>query len=108
MRVLEARSAFNGAFRFDVRNNGIDLGLVVSETTEAHWYAAVSERHVAAANELLERDNAEHWFDARRIAIHHEAYRAGRRQHGDLCVAEAVGLCGKKGAVPETRCNRCQ
>ena len=82
---------------------GLDLGdlaLAIAERAQRFGHGLVDDLEVAAAGELLELHQREVRLDAGRIAIHDEADRAGRRDHGRLRVAIAVLLAEFDGAVP--------
>ena len=77
-----------------------DLGFAVAERAQRLRHGAVDDLEVAAAGELLELHQREVGLDAGGVAIHDEADRAGRRDHGRLRVAVAVLLAELEGAVP--------
>ncbi len=64
--------------------------VVVAEVLEREGHGLVDDLEVAAAGQLLELYQREVGLDAGGVAIHHQADRAGRRDHRDLGVAEAV------------------
>ena len=76
------------------------LGGRVAKRAQRLGHGAVDDLEVAAAGELLELHQREVRLDARRVAIHHEADRAGRRDDGRLGVAIAVGLAKFERAIP--------
>jgi hypothetical protein len=84
----------------DVGEDVVDLGCRVAELLERGREALVRDLEVTAAGELLELDEREVGFDSRRVAVHQQADRAGRRDAGDLRVAEAVLLAERQRAVP--------
>ena len=82
---------------------GLDLGdlaLGVAERAQRFRHGAVDDLEVAAAGELLELDQREVGLDAGGVAIHDQADRAGRRDHGRLRIAVAMLLAELDGAVP--------
>ena len=66
--------------------------LRIAEHAQRFRHRAVDDLEVAAAGELLELHQREVRLDAGGVAIHHQADRAGRRDHGRLRVAVAVLL----------------
>ena len=81
-----------------------DLALAVAERGERRWHGLVDDLEVAAAGELLELHEREVGLDAGGVAVHDEADRSGRRDHGRLRVAETVVLAKRDGAVPGAAC----
>ena len=82
---------------------GLDLGDLafgVAERAQRLRHGAVDDLEVAAAGELLELHQREVGLDAGGVAVHDQADRAGRRDHGRLRVAVAVLLAELDGAVP--------
>ena len=77
-----------------------DLGFAVAERAQRVRDGAVDDLEVAAAGELLELHEREVGLDAGGVAIHDEADRAGRRDHGRLRVAVAVRLAERERPVP--------
>ena len=77
-----------------------DLGFAVAERAERFGHGAVDDLEVTAAGELLELHQREVRLDAGGVAIHHEADRAGRRDHGRLRVAIAVLFAERERAIP--------
>ena len=80
-----------------------DLLLVVTQSAQSLGHGAVDDLEIAAARELLELDQREVGLDAGRVAIHHEADGAGRRDHRDLRVAIAVRLAERERVAPRRR-----
>ena len=80
-----------------------DLAFAVAERAKCGRHRLVDDLQVAAAGELLELHQREIRLDAGGVAIHHEANGAGRRDHGGLRVAEAVGFAERKRVVPGLR-----
>ena len=76
-------------------------GRAVAELLERHRHGVVDDLHQPAADELLVLDERDVRLDAGRVAIHHEADRAGRREHGGLRVAVAVLLAELDALVPD-------
>ena len=77
-----------------------DLVVAVAERLQGFRHAAVDDLEVPAARELLEFHQREIGLDAGGVAIHQEPDRAGRRDHGRLRVAEAIGLAQAERLVP--------
>ena len=84
----------------DVRDDRLDLRLVVAERAQRHRDRLVDDRHLAAADELLELHEREVGLDAGRVAVHQERDRARRREHRRLRVAVAVLLADLDGLLP--------
>ena len=80
--------------------------VVVAERLQRQRHRAVDDRHLAAADELLELDQREVRLDAGRVAVHQEGDRAGRREHRRLGVAVAVLLAELDRLVPRARAPR--
>ncbi len=72
----------------------------VAQLAERHRDRLVDDLHHAAADELLVLHQRDVGFDAGRVAIHHEADGAGRRQHGGLRVAVTEVFTELDGIVP--------
>ena len=83
-----------------------DLRLVVAERAQRLGDGAVDDLEIAAAGELLELHQREVGLDAGRVAIHHEADRAGRGDDGDLRVAVAVLSPSSSASLPRARARR--
>jgi hypothetical protein len=77
-----------------------DLGLAIAQRAQRVRHRAVDDLEVAAAGELLELHQREIGLDAGGVAIHDQADRAGRRDHGRLGVAVAVLLAERQRLVP--------
>ncbi len=101
-RCSAARSgrADDRAVLVDVGDDLLDLLVVVAERLQRQRHRLVDDRHLAAADQLLELDQREVRLDAGRVAVHQEADRAGRRQHRRLRVAVAVLLAERDRLVP--------
>ena len=82
-----------------VADDVVDLARRVAELRERRRDGRVDDLEVAAAGQLLELHEREVGLDARRVAVHHEADRAGRRDQRDLGVAVAVRLAEGERAV---------
>src|SRR5262249_54086885 len=61
-----------------------DLRFAVAEHAQRLRHRPVDDLEVAAAGELLELDQREVGLDAGGVAVHHQAYGAGGRDHADL------------------------
>ena len=88
--VIDARSAGERAVAHGIFDDALDGLLGVAEPPQRLWHHAVDDLEIAAAGELLELHQREIGLDAGRIAIHHEADRAGRRDHRRLRIAVAM------------------
>ena len=80
-----------------VLDDRLDLLLLVAQRDQRARHRLVDDLHRAAADQLLELDQRQVRLDAGRVAVHHEADRAGRRQHRRLRVAPAVGRADRPG-----------
>ena len=74
-RCSSARSgrADDRAVLVDVRDDLLDLLVGVAERLERERHGPVDDRHLTAADELLELDEREVRLDAGRVAVHQEA-----------------------------------
>ncbi|GJE34191.1 hypothetical protein LDDCCGHA_4398 [Methylobacterium oxalidis] len=97
---VDARSLAHRAVADRVGLDLGDLGFAVAERAQRVGHGPVDDLEVAAARELLELHQREVGLDAGGVAIHHEADRAGRRDHGRLRVAVAVLLAEGESPVP--------
>ena len=88
--LVEPGRADDRAVLGQVRLDLLDLRLGVAERLQRQRHRAVDDRHLPAADELLELDEREVGLDAGRVAVHQEGDRAGRREHRRLRVAVAV------------------
>ena len=79
--------AFNGFLLVDVRDDVGNLRGRVAKLLQRGRHGLVDDLHHAAADQLLVLHERDVGFDAGRVAVHHEADGAGRRQHGGLRVA---------------------
>ena len=84
----------------------VDLRLAVAERAQRLGHGAVDDLEIAAAGELLELHQREVGLDARGVAIHHEADRAGRGDDGDLRVAVAMPLAERERIAQDARAAR--
>ena len=100
MLLLQVGRAFDRVVLVDVGQDRADLRLVVAERAERERHGLVDDLEHAAAGELLVLHEGDVRLDAGRVAIHHEADRAGRGEHGGLRVAEAVHAAGGQHFVP--------
>ena len=78
----------------------LHLRVLVPELGERHRHSLVDNLHQAAADELLVFDQRDVRLHPGRVAVHHEADCAGRRQHGCLGVPIAVLLAEVDRLVP--------
>ncbi len=70
---------------------------------ERQRHRLVDDLQHAAAGQLLVLHQGDVGLDARRVAIHQEADRAGGRQHRGLGVAEAVAAAARRAPRPRRR-----
>ena len=98
--LVQAGRADDRAVLGQVGLDLLDLLLGVAERLQRQRHGAVDDRHLPAADELLELDQREVRLDAGRVAVHQEGDRAGRREHRGLRVAVAVTLAELDGLVP--------
>ncbi len=80
----------------------------IAELLQRHRHGLVDDLHQPAANQLLVFHEGDVRFDARRIAIHHEADRACRREDGRLRVAIADLLAELHGIIATVLCRTVQ
>ncbi len=102
----EAGRADDRAVLVDVGDDLLDLLVAVAERLQRERHRAVDDRHLPAADELLELDEREVRLDAGRVAVHQEGDRPGRREHRRLRVAVAVRLAERDRLVPGARAPR--
>ena len=76
----------------EVRLDLLDLLLGVAERLQRQRHGAVDDRHLPAADELLELDQREVGLDAGRVAVHQERDRARSAR------APSPARCGSRGA----------
>ena len=88
----------DGVVFFNVRDHVLDFLGSVAEAAQRGLHGLVHDLQHAAACEQLVFHERDVGLDARRVAVHEESDRAGRREDGDLRVAVAVffpeGKCG--------------
>ena len=96
----EMRSAEDRLVLVDVGDDVVDLVGGVAEATQGPRDRLIDDRHRATTDELLQLDEAEVGFDAGRVAVHHQADRAGRGQNRGLRVAHAVHLAVANRRLP--------
>ena len=97
---LEVGRAFDGVVLVDVGGDRRDLLGSIAEFFERLGDGLVDDLEHAAAGELLVLHEGDIGLDARGIAVHEEADRAGRGEHGDLGIAEALLAAFGEDAVP--------
>ena len=98
--VGEAGRADDRGVLVDVGLDLLDLLVGVAERLQRHRDRAVDDRHLPAADELLELHEREVGLDAGRVAVHEERDRPRRREHGRLGVAVAVALAERRRPPP--------
>ena len=99
-RVVDARRMRERRAADGVSDNVGDLLLVIAKRAQSLGHGAVDDLEIAAAGELLELDQREVGLDAGRVAIHHKADRAGRRDDRDLRVAEPMLFAKRERIAP--------
>ena len=92
---LTAGRALERAVADRIFDDALDGVLGIAETPERLRHHAVDDLEIAAAGELLEFDQREIGLDAGGVAVHHQADRAGRRDHRGLRIAVAVRLAAE-------------
>ena len=100
--VGEAGRADDRAVLVDVGLDLLDLLVGVAERPQRQRDRAVDDRHLPAADELLELHEREVGLDAGRVAVHEERDRPRRREHRRLRVAVAVRLAERRPPRPTT------
>ena len=113
-RHIEHRKVLRGEIRrpddrpvlVDVGDDLLDLLVVVAERLERERNRAIDDRHLPAADELLELDEREVRFHPGRVAIHQERNRPRRCKASGLGVAVAGHLTGRDRVVPFGSCCR--
>ena len=98
--VLEVGRALDHLLLVDVAEDVLDLDRRVAQLPEDARHRLVDDLHHPAAHELLVLDEGDVGLDAGRVAVHHEADRAGGGEHGHLAVAVAVLRAEGVGLVP--------
>ena len=78
-------------------------GCVVAQGSQGQRHRLVDDLQHPAAGQLLVLHQGDVRLDARRVAIHHEADRAGGGQHRGLGVAEAVAAAVRPAPRPRGR-----
>ena len=98
--VLEERRALDRFLLVDVMDDRFDFGRRVSELLERQGHGLIDDLHQPAADELLVFHQRDVGLHAGRVAVHHEADGAGRREHRGLRVPVAEVLAELDGLVP--------
>ncbi len=75
----------------DVGDDVVDLLRLIAETTQGPRHGLVDDRHRPPTDQLLRLDQRQVGFDPRRVTVHRQADRSGRRDDRGLAVAHAVG-----------------
>ena len=104
--VGQPGGADDRAVLVDVRLDLLDLLVGVAERLQRERDRAVDDRHLPAADELLELHEREVGLDAGRVAVHQERDRARRREHRRLRVAVAVLVAERDRLVPRRAARR--
>jgi len=100
MVLDELRRVFDGLVLVDIVANGLDVIRVVAQPFEGHGNGPVDQLEHAAAGQELVLDQGDVRLDPRRVAVHQEADRPGRRQDRRLGVAETHLAAGVERLVP--------
>src|SRR5690242_9074437 len=87
-----------------MRHNALDLVGSVTEFLEGWLDRLVNDFEHAAAGQQLVFYEGYVRFDARRVAIHQKANRAGRREYSYLCVAVTMAFSSCRRVVPSLCC----
>ena len=90
MLVFQTRCAFNGARGINVAHNLFHLRRTVAQLDQRLWNGIVHNLDHAAANQLLMLHQSQIRFNARGVAIHHEADGASGCNHRSLGIAIAM------------------
>ncbi len=98
---LQLRRAFDRVLLVDVLDDRLDLRLAVTQGPQGQRHRLIDDLQHPAAGKLLVLHQGDVRLDARRVAIHHEADRAGGRQDRRLGVAEAEAAAADQHFVPE-------
>ena len=98
--VVDPRRVPDGAMTDGVGDDLFDLGGGIPERLQRRRDRAVDDLEVTAPCQLLELHQGEVRFDACRVTIHHQADRAGGRDHGGLRVPVSVLLAKAQRLVP--------
>ena len=110
--LAQAGSADDRAVLGEVGLDLLDLLRRVAERLQRERDGAVDDRHLTAADELLELDQREVGLDAGRVAVHQEGDRPGGREHRRLRVAVADALARARPPRPRSaarpRAARCR
>ena len=99
-RAVVTGDIFDGVVLLDVRDDGGDLILGVTETMKRLGHSAIDDLQHAAAGEEFVFHQRDVGFDASGVAVHEEGDGAGGREDGDLRVAVAVLPALFQSAVP--------
>ena len=84
------RGALQGAPAAAVGHDLLGLILTVAQPSQGDRNGLVDDLEIAPARQLFELHEREVGLDAGRVAVHHQADRAGRGDDGGLRVAVAV------------------
>ena len=90
----------DGVIVLDELNDLLSLCIRVAEHTQSLSHRLVRDLEHSAADESLVLDESDIRLNARRVAVHHEANRAGRGKDRRLAVAITVSESNHVGHVP--------
>ncbi len=99
--LLEPRRPFDCVVLVDIGQDSFDRRLVVAERPQGERHGLVDDLQHSAAGELLVLHQRDVGLDSRRVAVHQEADRAGRGEHGRLRVSVAVLAATREHVVPD-------
>ena len=98
--MVDHRRIADRAMPHSIGNDFLDLGRAIAQFLQCRRHRAVDDLEIPAAGQFLELYQREIRLDPGGIAIHHQADRAGRRNHRDLRISVAVLFAQGQGFVP--------
>ena len=98
--MVDAGAVAQGGVAHGVAHDLLDLSGTIAQLFQRRGDRLVDDLEIAAARQLLELDQREIRLDARGVAIHDQADRAGGRDDRGLGVTEAVRLPQSQRLVP--------
>ncbi len=100
--MSQRRCADQRAVAGGVADDPVDGVARVAEAGERHRDHPVDDFEIAAAGQLLELHQREIGLDSGRVAVHHQADGAGRRDDRGLRIAIAMALAQSKRLIPRS------